>query len=121
MPAIRCLLRTDRNVEVPLTLLVAATPQEHQQGYRGRSPPSDDHSGILFFFREAALAAFNMRGVPFDLELCAGSADGTVLGGSLMPANSPVEYAPSAPIRFAIELRGGWASRNGLPVRLTIP
>jgi len=119
--AIRCLLRTDHNVGVPLTLLVAASPQDQQQGYRGRSPPPDDHSGILFFFREPILATFNMRGVPFDLELCAGSADGTVLGGGLMPANSPIEYRPSAPIRFAIELRAGWAARNGLPVRMTIP
>jgi hypothetical protein len=106
---------------MPLTLLVAATPQEQQQGYRGRSPPADDSSGILFFFREPARAVFNMRGVPFDLELCAGSADGTILGGSTMAANSTVEYTPSDPIRFAIELRAGWASRNGLPVRMSIP
>lgn len=117
-----CLLKTDRsNAGVPLVLRMVVTPEEQAQGYRGYPPPEDDHHGILFFFREPVPAAFNMWGVPFDLDLCVGSADGTVLGGCTMKANSLHEYRPSAPIRFAIELRGGWAARNGVPVRMLMP
>lgn len=121
MRVVPVLLNTNRMGSVPMHLLLAVTPQEQMQGFRGRPGPPDDHTGMLFFFAAPRPAVFNMRDVPFDLELVVGRADGAVLGICGMQANSFLEYAPNGPISFAIELRAGWSTRNGLPVRMAIP
>ena len=120
MQPIPVILKTTRG-PVPLVLQCANTPALCESGYRGLPPPADDHAGMLFFFPADIQAPFNMRGVPFDLELCVGSPSGHILGGCRMTANSPSQYMPAAKFRFAIELKAGWSERQGQPVQLTLP
>lgn len=121
MHTIRCVMHTSSQQSVPMTLAVASTPLDRTMGYKAVHEPRDDGEGILFFFPEPTASAFNMRGVPFDLDLCVGGEHGQVLGGCAMTANSPEEYQPRVPIRFAVEMKAGWSRRNGKPTRLTLP
>lgn len=121
MHTIPCVMHTSTQRAVPMTLAVASTPLDRTLGYKAIPAPVTDGEGLLFFFPEPTASSFNMHNVPFDLDLCVGGDHGQVLGGCVMQANSPVEYRPGAPIRFAVEMKAGWSRRNGKPTRLTLP
>ena len=119
MKRVPCVLHADRR-SIPLVLALLDDPAQRSQGYRGRLPPQDDHEGLLFLWPEVTRSRFDMRGVPFDLELVVGSPDGRVTGCCRMPGNSTSLFCPVDPFRFAVELKAGWASRNGVPSRLEL-
>lgn len=113
-------VQTTRGV-VPVDALVAATPEDRARGYTGRPAPVNDHTGILFLFPRDGLHAFHMTGVPFDLDLVLGLADGRVTGAGTMKGNSAGRHALETPIRFALELKAGWVARHGTPIRVSLP
>lgn len=119
MKRVPCILSTDRRRAV-VTLALLDTPDERTRGYRGRMPPASDDEGLLFLWPATTRGTFNMRGVPFGLDLCVGADDGTVTECCTMPLNSVDVFAPTHPFRFAVELRTGWCARNGVPSRLAL-
>lgn len=119
MKRVPCILSTDRR-RIVVALALLDTPEDRAQGYRGRMPPASDDEGLLFLWPAMTHGPFNMRGVPFGLDLCVGAEDGTVTGCCTMPANSADLFTPAHPFRFAVELRAGWRTRNGVPSRLAL-
>lgn len=113
-------VRTDRTT-VRVNVLLALTPRDQASGYTIRPEPPNDHEGMLFVFSVDNTPAFHMHGVPFDLDIAFGRADGMVVDACTMQSENPSTYSPSSPVRWALELKAGWFKRNGNPLHIVLP
>ncbi|MFH0831009.1 MAG: DUF192 domain-containing protein [Parcubacteria group bacterium] len=114
------LVKTDKT---ELTLELADTPSEREQGLSGRNQVSYD--GMLFVFDDLAPQPFWMKRMQFALDIV-WLRDGRVvhLEEGLSPVDSlqtnPVTYGPVEPVDAAIELLAGQAKATGLELGATV-
>lgn len=117
MTTVRLHVRTSKGT-VPVTALLAATQEEQERGYLRRQPPASDGEGILFVFAPPKRQTFHMKGVKFPLDIIMADKRGMVVAAANMTPNSPARYAAQVPIRYALEVKGGWVARHGQPISI---
>ena len=96
---------------------LAHTRQARAQGlmYRQDLPA---HHGMLFIFVEDKPRSFYMKNCLIDLDIIFFQGDGLIVNITTMKVPVPGEslplYPSGAPVRYALELRGGTCARLGL-------
>ena len=90
--------------------------------YRSYIP---DDTGMLFVFRDPREQNFWMRNTRIPLDILYLADDGRIRNAhpDMAPLRDEPSYPSIAPVRFALELPGGWLKRHGvwLKDRVTLP
>ncbi len=100
-----------------ITLELAITPEEHQQGLMFRTGLPADR-GMLFLFEEETIPSFWMKDTWIPLDIVFLGADGTVhdLVENAPPCTAEPcpQYSPSVPGIAVLELNAGTAEAHGI-------
>ncbi|MFZ9201926.1 MAG: DUF192 domain-containing protein [Opitutales bacterium] len=92
---------------------IAVTEMEKTQGLMGVSPSSDE--GMLFVYTTNTHARFWMKDTPADLDIAFFDREGRLLKVATMRAyDTEVTDSGSDRVRFALEMRAGWFSQQGM-------
>lgn len=95
---------------------VADTLEEQQQGLSNRAPLTDKE-GMLFVFPDKQVRNFWMKDMLFPLDII-WIADGRIvkISADLPPEgkNPQKIYGSGEPINYVLEVNAGWAARNGV-------
>lgn len=100
-----------------ISILVADTDQQREQGLSGHAPLSD-REGMLFFFDTPGRPAFWMKDMLFSLDIIWISSDWRVvdISPNLSPDTYPASFAPKADIKYVLEVPAGFAQRHGIAI-----
>ena len=103
--------------DTKLTVEVATTSQEHQDGLSNRSSLSDG-TGMLFIFDPPSAEGFWMKDMLFSLDIVWADANGTIttIDQGLSPETYPNVYRPSRPAKYVLEVPAGYAAKKGIAV-----
>ena len=95
----------------------AVTPAEQEQGLSGTKPLRDDQ-GMLFIFPSDTSVSFWMKDMNYPLDIIWIDSEKTVrdISPDLDPATYPTTFAPSIPVRYALEVPAGFAAQNAIEV-----
>jgi uncharacterized protein len=100
---------------------LADTAREQEQGLSGREA-IEENQGMLFLFPVPDFPSFWMRDMNFAIDIVWIKGD-EVVGISAdvpnepgVPLNKLKTYSPKKPADRVLELKAGWAARNGLKV-----
>ena len=109
--------------QIPVARLqaeVADTPAAQRQGLMGRVL-TDDASGMLFVFPEAAPRAFWMRDTPGSLDMLFADGAGRIvhIARETQPF-SDQRYPSHGPAQYVLETRGGFTERQGIAPGMTL-
>lgn len=97
----------------PLLARVAVTEMEKTQGLMGVSPSADE--GMLFIYASDTHARFWMKETPADLDIGFFDREGRLIKVATMRAyDTDVTDSGSDRVRFALEMRAGWFSQQGM-------
>ncbi len=100
-----------------ITLELAVTPEEHQQGLMFRTGLPADR-GMLFLFEEETIPSFWMKDTWIPLDIVFLGADGTVhdLVENAPPCTAEPcpQYSPREPGIAVLELNAGTAAAHGI-------
>jgi len=98
---------------VQLTVDIAATPAERQQGLSGRDSLGAGR-GMLFVFDDSGPWGFWMKDMRFSIDIIWVDADGRVVtvAPSVSPQSYPSVYTPTSPARYVLEVPAGFAKQN---------
>jgi len=96
-------------VEVP------KTPQERAQGLMGRKHLGDNE-GMLFIFEAEDYHSFWMKNTLLPLSIAFVDREGRIVGITDMEPLSLESHPPPKPILYALEMKKGWFSMNGIQV-----
>ena len=94
---------------------VAQTPDERAQGLMGRKVLGDSE-GMLFIFETEGQHSFWMKNTPLPLSIAFIDKDGRIVAITDMSPWTLDSHAPPRPILYALEMRKGWFSSNGVKV-----
>lgn len=100
-----------------LTVELATTAQQEEQGLSGRSRLAEG-TGMLFIFDPMKTPGFWMKDMRFSLDIIFAKADGTIVTiyPDLSPATYPQSYHPTEPVRYVLEVPAGFALQHGISV-----
>ena len=100
-----------------LKLKVASTESSLMKGLSG-SKPIIDGEGMLFVYEDETPLSFWMKGVNYPLDIMFFNSNMDLVDhftmkecGDLKEEDLP-RYKSSKPARFAVEVKGGWCSKN---------
>lgn len=116
---------TDTHTTQPVTLELATTPPERQQGLMHRKSLPRRH-GMLFVFSHADTRMFWMRNTYIPLDIIFIAPNRTVLNvahASPEPNATPdnaTKYWSAGPAKYVIELPRGYANRTGITTGATV-
>ncbi len=100
-----------------ITLELAVTPEEHQQGLMFRTGLPADR-GMLFLFEEETIPSFWMKDTWIPLDIVFLGADGTVhdVVENVPPCTAEPcpRYSPTVPGTAVLELSAGTAAAHGI-------
>lgn len=96
-----------------LTVEVADSLAEQSRGMTGRRTP-DDGEGMLFVWDDYGPRAFTISTVSYDLDVIFIDEDGRVSEILPLSPDGPTDAQGSYPARYVLEVRGGWAERQGV-------
>jgi len=96
-----------------ITVQVASTARQRQNGLMGRESLPDD-VGMLFVWDEAAIRAFWMKDTPLPLTVAFVAADGTITQIEDMEPYSETHHTSTYPAKFALEMAHGWFKAKGI-------
>jgi uncharacterized protein len=100
---------------------LADDPIEQQKGLSGRNS-IEENQGMLFLFPTPDFPAFWMKGMNFPIDIA------WIRGNEIIDISTdiPIQpgvldhelktYSPRSPADWVLELKAGWASRNGLKI-----
>ena len=92
---------------------VAVTEMEKSQGLMGVSPSAEE--GMLFIYPSDTHARFWMKDTPADLDIGFFDREGRLMKVVTMRAyDTGVTDSGSDRVRFALEMRAGWFSQQGM-------
>ncbi|NWF94345.1 MAG: DUF192 domain-containing protein [Syntrophaceae bacterium] len=94
---------------------VAKTPEEQIRGLMGRRHLDKD-GGMLFVFEKEDYHAFWMKDTPIGLSIAFVDREGRIIGIRDMEPLTLETHVPPQPILYALEMRKGWFSANGIRV-----
>lgn len=94
---------------------VAATPAERMRGLmmRTRLPAN---RGMLFVFPETGFYSMWMKDTPLPLAAAFLDEAGVIVDIAEMQPYSLTEHAPRSPVKYVLEMRQYWFSRNGVAI-----
>lgn len=92
---------------------VASTAAEQAVGLMGRPRLEPDH-GMLFVTAERGAHCYWMRNTLIPLAVAFVDDDGTILGIAEMSPRTEVSHCAPRPVRYALEMEGGWFSARGI-------
>ncbi|MFC2099816.1 NosD domain-containing protein [Candidatus Bipolaricaulota bacterium] len=108
-------IETSDGAIVALETLIANQGSARWIGFQGFPEPLlSGFPGILFVFEDESERRFHMSNVDFDLDIAFFDAAGTLVGKSLMEANSEALYTAASPFQYALELPGGMLEDLGI-------
>jgi uncharacterized membrane protein (UPF0127 family) len=92
---------------------VASTAQSREQGLMQRTILCED-CGMLFVFEKADKYSFWMQDTPLPLSVAFIDATGEITNIEEMAPDTTVLHDSQGKALFALEMNGGWFSRNGI-------
>ncbi len=92
---------------------VAKTPQERAKGLMGRKHLGPQE-GMLFIFENEDYHAFWMKDTLIPLSIAFIDKQGRILSITDMKPLTLESHSPPAPILYALEMKKGWFSANGI-------
>ncbi len=100
-----------------LTVEIASTPQEQQDGLSGRSSLAEG-TGMLFVFDPPMSEGFWMKDMLFSLDIIWADASGTIVtvDQDLAPSTYPNVFRPSVLARYVLEVPAGYTAAKGIAV-----
>jgi uncharacterized membrane protein (UPF0127 family) len=107
-------LMPDGSVAATLVVEIAETPAARARGLMGRVL-TDFMAGMLFIFESAQPQAFWMRNTPGSLDMLFVDAGGRIL--NVAAHTTPMSdqlYSSSAPAKYVVEAKAGFADRFGI-------
>ncbi|WP_085314503.1 DUF192 domain-containing protein [Derxia lacustris] len=98
---------------------LAATPADRQRGlmFREVLGPS---AGMLFVFDEPAQQCMWMRNTLIALAVAFIDDDGKIVNVEEMAPKTDDTHCSARPVRYALEMNGGWFARRGMRAGTTI-
>jgi uncharacterized protein len=96
-----------------ITAEVAATPRTRAVGLMWRERLEPNH-GMLFVFDERSVQCFWMRNTLIPLAIAFLDDDGTIVNIAEMSPKSDDSHCAQRPVRYALEMEGGWFTKRGL-------
>ena len=99
--------------QVSLSVEVADSPEERQQGLMFREELPED-AGMIFLYEEETAAGFWMRDTLIPLSIAFVSGEGIIIDiQDMEPLSEELHHSP-APFIAAVEANQGWFERNGI-------
>jgi len=98
---------------------VAATPQARERGLMFRDSLAPGQ-GMLFLFDEAGSQCMWMRNTLIPLAVAFIADDGSIVNIEEMAPQTDDSHCAAKPVRYALEMEGGWFARRGLKAGSTI-
>lgn len=99
---------------IPVAVELAATPDARQLGlmYRDALAPG---TGMLFIFPQVAPQSFWMKNTRIPLDILFIADDGKIVRLHARTTPFSEQSLPSGtPVRFVLEVPGGWCAENGI-------
>jgi len=94
---------------------VVRTPEERAQGLMGRKHLGEDE-GMLFIFEKEDYHSFWMKNTLIPLSIAFVDREGKILRIADMEPLTLESHPPPRPILYALEMKKGWFSTNGVQV-----
>ena len=94
---------------------MAKTPEERARGLMGRKLLDKDE-GMLFIFEKEDYHGFWMKGTYIPLSIAFIDKEGRIVKITDMKPLSLETHDPPRPVLYALEMKKGWFSANGLKV-----
>ena len=94
---------------------VVRTPEERAQGLMGRKHLGEDE-GMLFIFEKEDYHSFWMKNTLIPLSIAFVDREGKILRIADMEPLTLDSHPPPRPILYALEMKKGWFSANGVQV-----
>ena len=94
---------------------VAKTPEERTIGLMGRKNLGKDE-GMLFIFESEDYHGFWMKNTQIPLSIAFISKEGRIIGIRNMEPFTLESHMPTKPVLYALEMKKGWFSKNGIQV-----
>ena len=94
---------------------VANTAEERAKGLMGRMQLGQDE-GMLFIFEREDYHSFWMKNTRVPLSIAFIDREGKIVRITHMEPFSLESHGPPSPVRYALEMRQGWFSANGIRV-----
>jgi hypothetical protein len=107
---------------VELSVELAKTPEEKQQGLMHRTSLAENH-GMLFIFDSDAPRSFWMKNtlIPLDMIFIDSNMRVVEIKANIPPCKEdPCSTYTSAPAKYVLEINGGLAEKNGISVGSTV-
>lgn len=99
---------------LPLALKVLNNSKLRAKGFMGWNQPPNDHYGMLFVHEHEHPQSYWMHTVPFDLDCLGFDKDNNLVEIMHLDALSKASRGFSVPVKYVVEVRGGWCKHNGL-------
>jgi uncharacterized membrane protein (UPF0127 family) len=105
-----------------VTVEIAATTTERQQGLMFRQEMAED-AGMLFLFPTDARGGFWMRNTYIPLDIAYIGGDGRVQEIRAAQPLDETNLVPAQPYRYVLEVNQGWFERHGMGIgaRVELP
>ena len=94
---------------------VANTPEDRGRGLMGRKELGDSE-GMLFIFETEDYHSFWMKNTLIPLSIAFVDKEGRILRITDMKPLTLESHAPPKPVLYALEMKQGWFSANGIKV-----
>lgn len=94
---------------------IAKTPEERNHGLMGRRDLGKDE-GMLFIFEAEDYHGFWMKNTLLPLSIAFIDKDGRIVKITDMKPQTLDSHMPPRPILYALEMKQGWFSHNGIKV-----
>jgi uncharacterized membrane protein (UPF0127 family) len=102
-------IHSDNSVIASIDIEIADTPETLKKGLMGRSA-LDDGSGMLFVFQRLEPQRFWMKNTPIPLDIIFIGENGCIV--NMVESATPMSnqrYRSEGPIKYAVEVRAGFA------------
>ena len=110
--------------DASITVELATTPAEQEQGLSNRFSLSENH-GMLFVYTGDVAPGFWMKEMRFSLDIIWINAQGLIvtIHSNLTPQTYPTAFYPTALSRYVLEVPAGYAAKHNLMVgsKIQIP
>lgn len=102
-----------------ITAEVAATEKTRERGlmYRAHLPP---HRGMLFYFPVAERHCMWMKNTPIPLAVAFVDEEGRIVNIEEMEPLTLTSHCAAKPVRWALEMTGGWFRDHGVGVGMRL-
>lgn len=96
---------------------VADTAEKRNAGLSGRKNLSED-AGMLFVFEIPAKYSFWMKDMLYPLDIIWIDENKKIIAISenITPDTYPASFFPSDPVKYALEVNGGWTKNNQIRI-----